>query len=141
MQTLLDPAFEKLLMFLENFNDPDASKIHRRVQTLAANIDRILTDNLSLPERPSPICLVHMDFWCDNILFRVKEEDVGYVEEPDLECSIIDWQMVSVGKPTHDLALLMNCSLSPKVRRENRLLCLQYYYEVFRVGCIVTTMH
>jgi thiamine kinase-like enzyme len=78
-----------------------------------------------------------MDLWSDNLLFRVKEEDreAGIPpEELDLDCFIIDWQMVGVGNPSHDLAHLTMLSMESSVRKNSAPELLEYYYSLFQVG-------
>ncbi|XP_071451355.1 uncharacterized protein [Hetaerina americana] len=54
--------------------------------------------------------LTHSDFWSGNLLFR---------ENPDgsTECMVVDWQMLSWGRPTDDAALLLLSSLPSRLRR------------------------
>ena len=104
---------------------------------------------------PAPTCLTHMDSWTDNLLFRIKgnaasirpvtdpqvelqslkksRTKAARIEDSPLECKIIDWQMVAVGRPTHDLALLLITSLTPEDRETYTPLLLAYYYQTFAV--------
>lgn len=66
-----------------------------------------LLDTLLRPDEPAPI--VHADFWCGNLLFRERD---GISE-----CKVLDWQMISLGRPMDDIALLLLSSLSPQMRR------------------------
>ncbi|XP_046397390.1 uncharacterized protein LOC124164205 isoform X2 [Ischnura elegans] len=54
--------------------------------------------------------LTHSDFWSGNLLFR---------ENPDgtTDCMVVDWQMLSWGRPTDDAALLLLSSLPSRLRR------------------------
>lgn len=101
------------------------------VSFLAENVEKVLGAVLTADEG-FPTTLIHMDFWSDNLLFRVQggEDEGGCdMDDVDLDCVLIDWQMVSWGKPTHDLALLFAISLDPKVRREVSHHLLQFYYQ------------
>lgn len=68
----------------------------------------LLLGMLLSPAEPSP--LAHADFWSGNLLFR----EVDGVTE----CMALDWQMVSLGRPMDDVALLLLSSLTPEMRRE-----------------------
>lgn len=75
-----------------------------------------------------------------DYLFNMKEDDAELpFEDADLDCVIIDWQMVSLGKPSHDIALLTLLSMDPDVRRDNSHLILQYYYQLFEVFDLVAS--
>jgi len=79
-----------------------------------------------------PLTLVHMDLWSDNLLLRMKDDETELpLEEADLDCVIIDWQMCGLGKPSHDLAMLIILSMDPELRRDASHTLLQYYYQCF----------
>ncbi|KAI8420690.1 hypothetical protein MSG28_007919 [Choristoneura fumiferana] len=66
-----------------------------------------LLGTLLRPAEPAP--LVHADFWSGNLLFRERDGAC--------ECMALDWQMVSLGRPMDDVALLLLSSLTPELRR------------------------
>lgn len=66
-----------------------------------------LLGTLLRPAEPAP--LAHADFWSGNLLFRERD---GVTE-----CIALDWQMVSLGRPMDDVALLLLSSLTPEMRR------------------------
>jgi len=85
-----------------------------------------------------------MDFWCNNLLFRERKScnhkgtsngANGELEtlECSSECMIVDWQMMAISRPTHDVALLLFTSLTPEVRQKNSELFLKHYWKVFQV--------
>ncbi|XP_028169115.1 uncharacterized protein LOC135076645 [Ostrinia nubilalis] len=76
------------------------------VSALVARAPSLL-GTLLRPAEPAP--LAHADFWSGNLLFRERE---GVTE-----CIALDWQMVSLGRPMDDVALLLLSSLTPELRR------------------------
>lgn len=76
------------------------------VSALSARAPSLL-GTLLRPAEPAP--LAHADFWSGNLLFR-KRDGVS-------ECIALDWQMVSLGRPMDDVALLLLSSLTPEMRR------------------------
>lgn len=75
------------------------ASLHSRAPSLLGTLLR--------PLEPSP--LVHADFWSGNLLFREVDGKS--------ECMALDWQMVSLGRPMDDIALLLLSSLTPEMRR------------------------
>ena len=57
--------------------------------------------------RPSPFAVVHGDYRLDNLLFDPAGADVV----------VVDWQTLSVGPPTRDLAYFLGTSLTVDDRR------------------------
>ncbi|CAK1579625.1 unnamed protein product [Parnassius mnemosyne] len=76
------------------------------VSALSARAPSLL-GTLLRPAEPAP--LAHADFWSGNLLFREKDGES--------ECIALDWQMVSLGRPMDDVALLLLSSLTPEMRR------------------------
>jgi len=110
----------------------------KTIQQLEQNIKDLLPVLLA-PTEMFPSTLIHLDLWSDNLLFHIKEEDRDNnvpPEEYDLDCVIIDWQMVSFGSPTHDLALLMMLSMDAHTRQTDAHKLLQYYYQYFEVDLL-----
>lgn len=68
--------------------------------------------------------LVHCDFWVNNLLFGGQDEETM--------CCVIDWQLVTYGSPSIDLALLLTTSLTPDVRRDSRQALLSTYWTQFK---------
>lgn len=118
---------------------------------------------------PAVTSLIHMDFWSDNLLFKEnhhdeqddaasssdeskKEEDVSGSRvsvssapresspEVDIDCMIVDWQMVSLGRISHDLGVLMITSLDASVRREFGMTFVKFYYDTFEVFSISSSL-
>lgn len=76
------------------------------VSALSARAPSLL-ETLLRPAEPAP--LAHADFWSGNLLFRERDGES--------ECIALDWQMVSLGRPMDDVALLLLSSLTPEMRR------------------------
>jgi len=125
-------GFEVFKNFLSNRpEEPEADKMLQAMTHLNNKIRHVL-NGLLCPSNDFPSTLVHMDFWSDNLLFRIKDPDENVpLEEADLDCVIIDWQMMSLGRPTHDLALITILSMDSESRRDISHLILQYYYQLF----------
>lgn len=85
---------------------PDCVEEAAAVSALSARAPSLL-GTLLRPAEPAP--LAHADFWSGNLLFR-EVEGVS-------ECMTLDWQMVSLGRPMDDVALLLLSSLTPEMRR------------------------
>ncbi len=90
--------------------------------TLAAAADAV-TDWLLL--EPDRFALLHGDFRADNLLFDPDRTTV----------TVVDWQTLTVGLPTRDLAYFTATSLLPEVRAEiERDLVAEYHRELQRLG-------
>ncbi|CAK1541283.1 unnamed protein product [Leptosia nina] len=76
------------------------------VSVLSARAPSLLGTLLQPAE---PASLAHADFWSGNLLFR-ERDGIN-------ECIALDWQMVSLGRPMDDVALLLLSSLTPELRR------------------------
>ncbi|CAG9787064.1 unnamed protein product [Diatraea saccharalis] len=99
------------------------------VSALGARAPALL-GTLLRPAEPAP--LAHADFWSGNLLFREKEGTS--------ECIALDWQMVSLGRPMDDVALLLLSSLTPETRRAVGDSLIEQYgarlqAECGRLGC------
>lgn len=84
----------------------DCTEEAAAVAALSARAPSLL-GTLLRPAEPAP--LAHADFWSGNLLFREKNGKC--------ECIALDWQMVSLGRPMDDVALLLLSSLTPEMRR------------------------
>lgn len=84
----------------------DCTEEAAAVSALSARAPSLL-DTLLRPAEPAP--LAHADFWSGNLLFKEKDGES--------ECIALDWQMVSLGRPMDDVALLLLSSLTPEMRR------------------------
>ncbi|CAH0723551.1 unnamed protein product, partial [Brenthis ino] len=84
----------------------DCTEEAAAVSALSARAPSLL-GTLLRPAEPAP--LAHADFWSGNLLFREREGES--------ECIALDWQMVSLGRPMDDVALLLLSSLTPEMRR------------------------
>jgi aminoglycoside phosphotransferase (APT) family kinase protein len=141
---MIEHGFPTLSDFLES-QQPDGQEILSKLQALHPKAIELLYELLKPPPPPAPSCLTHMDFWCNNLLFRKQRHagddgDNGNLLNGDnnlhdsSECLILDWQMMAVSRPTHDVALLMFTSLTPEIRQQHSERLLQYYWSVFQVS-------
>jgi aminoglycoside phosphotransferase (APT) family kinase protein len=132
---MIEHGFPTLSGFLES-QEPDGHEILVNLQALHPKAIELLYELLKPPPPPAPSCLTHMDFWCNNLLFRKREPSSGN-ELLDTECLILDWQMMAVSRPTHDVALLLFTSLTPETRSQNTPKLLLHYWTVFQVKIFV----
>ncbi|CAL8072732.1 unnamed protein product [Orchesella dallaii] len=126
----------------------DSTQIRQvdRLLALESRLPNILEGLLKPLPPPAVTSLIHMDLWTDNLLFRETiesnqmetneghgEQVEGATQEVDMEldCMILDWQMVSYGRITHDLALLIMTSLDAQTRRTQAMSLLKFYFETF----------
>ncbi|CAG9135587.1 unnamed protein product [Plutella xylostella] len=103
---------------------PDCEPEAAAVAALAARAPALLSTLLQ-PAEPAP--LAHADFWSGNLLFRETEGKC--------ECIALDWQMVSLGRPMDDVALLMLSSLTPEIRRSMGDSLIEEYGERLEAEC------
>ena len=89
-------------MFLERLGD--------RMTELARETLQIFPDSVSrcLLLHPDRFALLHGDYRLDNLMFA-----------PDGSVTVVDWQTISVGLPSRDLAYFLSTSLSPGDRVAN----------------------
>lgn len=153
-QGMIEQGFPTLAEFLER-QQPDGPEILDKLKALHPEAGELLRELLKPPDPPAPSCLTHMDFWCNNLLFRRRTPPDGIAEAGDngnvmnghasageesssdrtdtTECFILDWQMIAISRPTHDIALLLLTSLTPELRRANTEALLKHYWNVFQV--------
>jgi len=70
---------------------------------------------------------VHGDLWTSNILWRrdpSSSRDEGLTSEL---VAIIDWQLVHLGNPLHDLARVLALNVPAQYKRENTTRLLELY--------------
>lgn len=117
---LVDRGLPLLLKYLESRKDRAAVReaLHRYSGERTAEVFRSVlapSDKLNT--------LVHCDFWCNNLLFK-KEGDAT-------RCCIIDWQMVTYGRPAIDVAMLICTSLEASERRKHAPELVSDYWDAF----------
>lgn len=103
---------------------PDCVAEASAISALSSRAPALL-GTLLRPSEPAP--LAHADFWSGNLLFR-EREGVS-------DCIALDWQMVSLGRPMDDVALLVLSSLSPELRREYGEALITRYGERLEYEC------
>lgn len=89
-------------IFLDRYGD----RLSAQVRSIVERLRSRLADN-AMKLSDGPHTLTHGDLHLDNLLFHVRSRAV----------TVLDWQTVSVGPPTRDLALFLFTSLSPDDRR------------------------
>jgi hypothetical protein len=147
-KVMIEQGFPTLADFLEK-KKPDGAELLGKLRKLHPRAAELLRELLEPPPPPAPSCLTHMDFWCNNLLFRKRTppegaETDGQGEESatanansasenvHVECRILDWQMMAVSRPTHDVALLLFTSLTPDTRAKNLEAFLTTYWTAFQ---------
>ncbi len=82
-----------------------------------------LTTNLAswLDKAPGPLTITHGDFRLDNLLF-------GHTPEGKATVAVVDFQGVSLGPGTSDLAYFLGASLLPEARRDNEDELVRIYH-------------
>jgi len=73
--------------------------------------------------RPEPFSLVHGDYRLDNLMF-----------DPAGTVRALDWQTVTIGPPTRDVAYFLGTSLLPDDRRANETALVGTYHELLTAG-------
>lgn len=76
----------------------------------------------------APTCLAHGDYWNNNIMYKyANEEDQAEV----VDCKIIDWGNVVVGKPLYDLQYFIYTSTTLETRKNHLAAILEQYHSTF----------
>ncbi|XP_041968471.1 uncharacterized protein LOC121725533 [Aricia agestis] len=102
----------------------DCTEEAAAVSALSARAPSLL-GTLLQPAEPAP--LAHADFWSGNLLFRERDGTC--------ECIALDWQMVSLGRPMDDVALLLLSSLTPEIRRSMGDALIEEYGDRLEAEC------
>ncbi|KAG5891158.1 hypothetical protein JTB14_000546 [Gonioctena quinquepunctata] len=122
-QQLVERGLPQLSQFLERRSGLDS--VLAALNDLRPHTKEII-ENLLAPEEPIAL-ITHTDFWCNNLMF--KEDESGCL------CDILDWQMVTYSRPTNDLALLINSSVSADIRRVHTDDILDKYWDSLTSSC------
>ena len=138
-QQLLERGLPQLASFLHTADDPQLHAVLAKLHKLRPRAKQVITDLL----RPSSAIatLSHTDFWCNNLLFRRVTIDGNGDDDADasrtttVQCSIVDWQMVTFGRPTNDIALLLVTSVAGNVRRSQTQHVLDVYWQTLTKHC------
>lgn len=69
-------------------------------------------------------CILHGDFWINNMLFK-------YENEGPIAIKMVDFQMSRIGHPTSDLLYFLFTSTTAKMRKMHAKDWLRHYYETF----------
>jgi hypothetical protein len=119
---LADPATGQFLgavhvdtteRFVERYRDDlDAGDVATLRAAAAATADWVTA-------RPEPFSLIHGDYRLDNLMFHPDGETV----------TALDWQTVSLGPPTRDVAYLLGTSLAVADRRAHEEALVGAYHD------------
>jgi len=128
-------SFPFLADYLNSDQVPEGKALTLPLENLKARATTVLQDLLTPPDPTrAPSCLVHMDFWDQNVLIKDMYAASGGI---GFECRIRDWQNIIVGSPTNDLACLLFTSISPIYRSFNTPNLLEYYWKIFEVRIVI----
>ncbi|XP_023025518.1 uncharacterized protein [Leptinotarsa decemlineata] len=122
-QQLVERGLPQLSQFLERRSGLDS--VLAALNDLRPHTKNII-ENLLAPEEPMAL-ITHTDFWCNNLMFKEDEKECL--------CDILDWQMVTYSRPTNDLALLLNSSISAELRRLHTDEILDEYWDSLTSSC------
>ena len=117
-KSLVSRGLPLLVKFLQN--KPEHKTVRDKLQNylLGDKIESVIRNAFEPSEKIN--CLVHCDFWVNNLLFKKKDDK-------EL-CFLIDWQLVTYGSPAIDLALLFTTSLAADIRRDYRKTLVTTYW-------------
>lgn len=76
-------------------------------------------------------CLIHGDFWNNNLMFRYKDPTSGQTQNEVEEIKVIDWGSSSWGNPMLDLQYLLHTSTTRPVREAHLHQLLEQYHSTF----------
>lgn len=127
-QQLVERGFTQLAHFLTSVSG--MGEILDALMALRPKTKDIIMTLLA-PEGPLA-AITHMDFWCNNLLFRYVSEHGSRIL-----CYILNWQMVAYSKPTNDIALLLVSSLPGALRRKHTDSLLDSYWKTLNYACNV----
>lgn len=123
-QHLVERGLPQLTRFLER--RPGMETILESLLAIRPRTKEIIASLLA-PEGPLAL-ITHTDFWCNNLLFKVGENE-------EIQCAILDWQMVTYSRPTNDVALLLVSSLPTDLRRKHTAALLDKYWQALIGTC------
>ncbi|KAI9561520.1 hypothetical protein GHT06_012479 [Daphnia sinensis] len=100
----------------------------------------MLVDNL---ETIGPLaCILHGDFWNNNMLFKYAEQTYHSEEEDGttnnetaasanipVSLKMVDFQQARIGHPLSDVLYFMYTSTMPELRQRSMLVLLRYYFD------------
>ncbi len=113
--------------FVDRYGD-DVTQAHREVcERLVAGFDAYLAQEAAANRVHG---LVHGDYRLDNMLFGQQGAD--------RPVTVVDWQTVSWGPATTDVAYFLGCALADDVRRDNYDALLGAYHEALGPDAALT---
>ena len=121
-QSLVNRGLPLLVKFLENKIEHKAIRDQLQEYQSEEKVTSVIEK--AFEQSPKLNTLVHCDFWVNNLLFGGSDFQTS--------CCIIDWQLVTYGRPAIDLSLLLTTSLNPNVRRASKKTLLMTYWTEFK---------
>ncbi|KAI9561521.1 hypothetical protein GHT06_012480 [Daphnia sinensis] len=121
-----------IVNFAKDMDRPDVVEWLTDIQQRMPEI--VLVDNL---ESSGPLaCILHGDFWNNNMLFKYAEQ-THHIEEDterasaDIPVSLrmLDFQLSRIGHPLSDVLYFMYTSTVPELRERYMLVLLRYYFD------------
>lgn len=76
------------------------------------------------------LCIVHGDYWSNNILFKYEPNGERCAGEKPMNVKMVDFQIARISHPMSDLLYLLYISTSPQVRKERLENWLELYFRV-----------
>ncbi len=71
-------------------------------------------------------CIVHGDFWNNNMLFKYEKTAEGVVP---VALKLIDFQISRIGHPLNDILYFLYSSAKPETREKHMIDLLQHYFD------------
>lgn len=99
--------------FVERYADALSPQDGETLRAAARGIASWMTS------RPEPFTLVHGDYRLDNLMFAPGGDDVA----------ALDWQTLTVGHPSRDVAYFLGTSLDPELRRAHEAALVRAYHD------------
>lgn len=95
-QRLVEQGFPHLIKFLKGVGGFNNELV--ALELIRSKAHSII-EKLLQPIEPMGL-ITHTDFWCNNLIFKEinKTNETDMTEHKIIECSILDWQMISYSR-------------------------------------------
>lgn len=127
-----------IVNFAKEMGTPDLVEWLANIQQRMPEI--VLIDNL---ESSGPLaCILHGDFWNNNMLFKYAEQPrheqkedgtnngSGASANVPVSLRMLDFQLSRIGHPISDVLYFMYTSTMPELRERHMLVLLRYYFDI-----------
>jgi thiamine kinase-like enzyme len=153
LQEDIEESIPEIEAFFKERGGIDATRLLEKITNrFLPHLKQIVQECFIPTEPDSFVCLVHSNFWHQNLLFKntTKTESQGGAEaktevkvktedkKSESCCRILDWENVNVSQPMLDVACLLFRSANPKVRRDHLDEFLELYTNTFQVLLVAT---